>query len=446
MSDNEQQPSTPQLTRRQLRELRNTASNPIIVDPDATDDASAVGEAPTPAPAPLPRAAEPVEVPPAPVPQASVDLGSPALTRRQARLQEKIRTASIPVVTATGEHPTVSGDHADTDHADADVPESPDSTGEQANEDVDHVEDGASIEDAAAADIERADADAASDAPEEEVPEEEAPGEETPEEDAADHADELEASVDDVDEKEPESGDAESRDDEAGESEVAAPEADESEVVEHDAEHDTVAPEAVDGAWEPAAEAEAKTENQDAGVAEAEHGDDEESERHVVSNDLGADLLAGEATATEVPASFDQLLSRSAAATGAFTTPNALILAENPDAGPLVAPVTATGEVLITGTFSLPENFGSTGVVPGVADGKEVDAVLVDGELPASSSPTPIAASAAISTIKSAEDVIRPPAPEKGSRWTVALAITAGALALALAGVLLVSLFTGVFG
>ncbi|WJM14281.1 hypothetical protein [Microbacterium arborescens] len=422
MSDNEQQPSTPQLTRRQLRELRNTASNPIIVDPDATDDASAVGEAPTPAPAPLPRAAEPVEVPPAPVPQASVDLGSPALTRRQARLQEKIRTASIPVVTATGEHPTVSGDHADTDHADADVPESPDSTGEQANEDVDHVEDGASIEDAAAADIERADADAASDAPEEEVPEEEAPGEETPEEDAADHADE------------------------AGESEVAAPEADESEVVEHDAEHDTVAPEAVDGAWEPAAEAEAKTENQDAGVAEAEHGDDEESERHVVSNDLGADLLAGEATATEVPASFDQLLSRSAAATGAFTTPNALILAENPDAGPLVAPVTATGEVLITGTFSLPENFGSTGVVPGVADGKEVDAVLVDGELPASSSPTPIAASAAISTIKSAEDVIRPPAPEKGSRWTVALAITAGALALALAGVLLVSLFTGVFG
>lgn len=444
MSDNEQQPSTPQLTRRQLRELRNTASNPIIVDPDATDDASAVGEAP--APAPLPRAAEPVEVPPAPVPQASVDLGSPALTRRQARLQEKIRTASIPVVTATGEHPTVSGDHADTDRADADVPGSPDSTGEPVNEDIGYVEDGASIEDAAEADVERADADAASDAPEEEVPEEEAPEEETPEEDAPDHADELEASVDDVDEMEPESGDAESRDDEAGESEVAAPEADESEVVEHGAEHDTVAPEAVDGAREPAAETEAKTENQGAGVAEPEPGDDEESERHVVSNDLGADLLAGEATATEVPASFDQLLSRSAAATGAFTTPNALILAENPDAGPLVAPVTATGEVLITGTFSLPENFGSTGVVPGVADGKEVDAVLVDGELPASSSPTPIAASAAISTIKSAEDVIRPPAPEKGSRWTVALAITAGALALALAGVLLVSLFTGVFG
>lgn len=429
MSDNEQQPSTPQLTRRQLRELRNTASNPIIVDPDATDDASAVGEAPTPAPAPLPRAAEPVEVPPAPVPQASVDLGSPALTRRQARLQEKIRTASIPVVTATGEHPAVSADHDD-----ADVPGSPDPTGETVDEDVDHADDDASIQDVA-----EADADVASDDPEGEAPEEEAPGE-----DASENADEHEASVDDA--MEPESGEVESRDDEGGASEVAAFEADESEVVEHDIDHDTVAPESVEGAWAPAAETEAKTANQGAGAAEPEPGDDEESERHVVSNDLGADLLAGEATATEVPASFDQLLSRSAAATGAFTTPNALILAENPDAGPLVAPVTATGEVLITGTFSLPENFGSTGVVPGVADGKEVDAVLVDGELPASSSPTPIAASAAISTIKSAEDVIRPPAPEKGSRWTVALAITAGALALALAGVLLVSLFTGVFG
>ncbi|MDF2918568.1 MAG: hypothetical protein K0S70_2785 [Microbacterium sp.] len=360
MSDNEQQPPTPQLTRRQLRELRNTASNPIIVDPDATDDASATGAEPTPAPAPLPRAAEPVEVPPAPVPQTSVDLGSPALTRRQARLQEKIRTASIPVVTATGEHPTVA---AESDDSDASGPRDAD--------------------------------DAARDV------------------------------TDAVVETESESEAAGS---EAVEAEEAVPE---ETGAEDDIAQDDVATEDV--------------------VADDERAIDEtageaEPERHVVSNDLGADLLAGESAASDVPASFDQLLSRSAAATGAFTTPNALILAENPDGGPLVAPVTATGEVLITGTFSLPESFGSTGVVPGVADGKEVDAVLVDGELPASSSPTPIAASAAISTIKSAEDVIRPPAPEKGSRWTVALAITAGALALALAGVLLVSLFTGVFG
>lgn len=385
MSDNEQQPPTPQLTRRQLRELRNTASNPIIVDPDATDDASATGAEPTPAPAPLPRAAEPVEVPPAPVPQTSVDLGSPALTRRQARLQEKIRTASIPVVTATGEHPTVA---AESDDSDASGPRDADDAARTVESDAadEDAQDGAEL------DAPRADGEV----------------------EAADGADaETEdASLDAI------ASSSELADDEAVSSEPTVSE-------------------------EPIAE--------DDDVADDERAIDEtageaEPERHVVSNDLGADLLAGESAASDVPASFDQLLSRSAAATGAFTTPNALILAENPDGGPLVAPVTATGEVLITGTFTLPENFGSTGVVPGVADGKEVDAVLVDGELPASSSPTPIAASAAISTIKSAEDVIRPPAPEKGSRWTVALAITAGALALALAGVLLVSLFTGVFG
>ncbi|MDD7943727.1 hypothetical protein PUW79_03705 [Microbacterium sp. NE2HP2] len=399
MSDNEQQPPTPQLTRRQLRELRNTASNPIIVDPDATDDASATGAELTPAPVPLPRAAEPVEVPPAPVPQTSVDLGSPALTRRQARLQEKIRTASIPVVTATGEHPTVA---AESDDSDASGPH-------DADEAARAVESDAADEDAQ----DRAELDA--------------PGADG-EAEAADGADaETEAASPDVTDAVVET-ESEAAGSEAVEAEQTVPE---ESIAEHDIAAHEIAEDDVVGDDERAID---------------ETADEEEPERHVVSNDLGADLLAGESAASDVPASFDQLLSRSAAATGAFTTPNALILAENPDGGPLVAPVTATGEVLITGTFTLPENFGSTGVVPGVADGKEVDAVLVDGELPASSSPTPIAASAAISTIKSAEDVIRPPAPEKGSRWTVALAITAGALALALAGVLLVSLFTGVFG
>ncbi|MEH3089036.1 MAG: hypothetical protein PGN24_05310, partial [Microbacterium arborescens] len=113
MSDNDQQPQTPQLTRRQLRELRNTASNPIIVDPaSAPEVPKAEIEQPVVS-APLPRAAEPIEVPPAPLPDASVDLGAPALTRRQARLQEKIRTASIPVITPTGEHAT----HPDVDAA-----------------------------------------------------------------------------------------------------------------------------------------------------------------------------------------------------------------------------------------------------------------------------------------------------------------------------------------
>lgn len=322
MSENEHE--APQLTRRQLRELRNTASNPIITGDEAT---AAPPPEPESAPvAPLPREAEPVVIPDPPTPEASIDLGSPALTRRQARYQEKIRTASIPII-------------------------APDA----------------------------------------------APREEHPaDDDAVVVAEEL--------------SDDESSDEVATSDDL------------------------IDGF---------------PGAASAgSDGDDAEApstERHVVSEELGAALLSGSSAPIEPPTSFDQLLSRSAAVTGAFTAPSALILSQTPDGGPLVAPVTATGEVLITGTFSLPDRFGSTGVVPGSADGAEVDAVLIDGELPASSSPTPIAASAAISTIKSAEDVIRPPAPEKGSRLMISLAITAGVLAFALAGVLIVALVTGVF-
>ena len=161
---------------------------------------------------------------------------------------------------------------------------------------------------------------------------------------------------------------------------------------------------------------------------------------------LGSDLLNGQTPEISLPPSFDQLISRSAAATGSVSTPNALILSQTPAGVPLVGPVTSTGEVLITGTFELPEGLGSAGHVPGTTDGRDVDAVLLDGELPAASSPTPIAASAAISTVKQPGEIIRPPAPEKGSKLVVGLIITTGALAVAVAVALVLAFTTGVFG
>lgn len=393
MSDNEQHDPTPQLTRRQLRELRNTASNPVITEETLAAAAeSAEDPAPTPAPsAPLPRAAEPVVVPDPPVSEASIDLGARALTRRQARQQEKIRTASVPIITP------------DLVHAN----------------DVSNTAAGPDVETAPETDV------------------------------LADEVDATEASEDPVDEAR--------RDSPADEpathadSDAAELETPDDDAIDADAAPASTEPVAPDATREDASEQDdlVETDLEDLGLPTADGAqtdDAAEHERHVVSEELGAALLARSASeSAQLPSSFDQLLSRSAAATGAFTAPNALILAQSPDAGPLVAPVTATGEVLITGTFALPDRFGSTGVVPGSADGIEADAVLVDGELPASSSPTPIAASAAISTIKSAEDVIRPPAPEKGGRTMIFLAITAGVLAAALAGVLVVALFTGVF-
>lgn len=322
------QPDTPQLTRRQLRELRNTASNPIITPEEAQESAAAVV-------APLPRAAEPVvvEEPPA---EHDVDLGSPALTRRAARQQERLRTASVPVVDEEGtaqepaEPEPVESEHAGFGQSEA---------------------------------RDAADADAAADA--------------------------------------------------LADAQAEAP----------DVEIDTV--DTVDTA------------------ADAEDAEDEP--RAVVAPTFGSGLLAGEGVELELPASFDQLLTRGSAATGSLAASNALILSQTPDTGSFTSPIAGTGEVLVTGTYNLPESFGSTGTSRGSSDGKEIDAILVDGELPATSSPTPIAASSAISTIKSAEDIIKPPAPEKGSRLMIALGITAGALALALMGVLIVALFTGAF-
>ena len=319
------QPDTPQLTRRQLRELRNTASNPIITPEQAQESAAAVV-------APLPRAAEPVvvEEPPA---AHDVDLGSPALTRRAARQQERLRTASVPVVDEEGtaqelaEPEPVESEHAGFGQSEA---------------------------------IDAADADAAADA--------------------------------------------------LADAQTEAP----------DVEIETV---------DTAADAE----------------DAEDGPRAVVAPTFGSGLLAGAGVELELPASFDQLLTRGSAATGSLAASNALILSQTPDTGSFTSPIAGTGEVLVTGTYNLPESFGSTGTSRGSSDGKEIDAILVDGELPATSSPTPIAASSAISTIKSAEDIIKPPAPEKGSRLMIALGITAGALALALMGVLIVALFTGAF-
>ncbi len=317
-----QQTDNQALTRKQMREIRNTASTPIVTGDgpvaeqaappadaasksgtNASTDAAhgQVGAPPVVVPVvPLAKAAKPVPVAPAPGPDAGVDLGVSPLTRRQARQQERIRTASIPVITP------------DMHAANAPAPE-----------------------------------------PE---PEPEP--------------------VDDVDEM--------------------------------------------------------------LGVAP-------EPPRPIVNPRFGSELLAGEpAAGAGVAASFDQLIARESAASGATATPNALILSQA-DSAPFMSPVTATGEVLITGTFALPEGLGSQGHAPGAADGREADAVRVDGELPAHSSPTPIAASAAISTVKTSGEIIRPPAPEKGNRLMLTLAITAGALALALVGVLILAFATGVF-
>ncbi|MGG1910306.1 hypothetical protein AB1285_26035 [Microbacterium sp. NRRL B-14842] len=104
------------LTRKQLREIRLTGSTPIISEEQAS---AAAAEAATPAP-PLPRAAEPVVLPSAPVADTSVDPDAAPLTRRQAREQEKIKTAAVPAVGAEADDTTDEAVVAQPDGSDDD--------------------------------------------------------------------------------------------------------------------------------------------------------------------------------------------------------------------------------------------------------------------------------------------------------------------------------------
>lgn len=106
---------------------------------------------------------------------------------------------------------------------------------------------------------------------------------------------------------------------------------------------------------------------------------------------------------------------------------------------------TSPSSIIMTSSHRLPDGIGSTGAARGTTDGADVDAVLIDGELPPSSSPTPIAASSAISTQKVGNDVIRPPAPDKGRGLLMTLGITAAVLGIVAIGTLATLYFTGVF-
>ncbi|MFK0241823.1 hypothetical protein ACIQTX_13280 [Microbacterium sp. NPDC090281] len=380
MSTSDQQEQGP-LTRKQLREIRLTGSTPVI----SSEEAAAAAEAAPPVP-PLPRAVEtpaPVEV--APEPAAVVDdgQGDAPLTRRQVRELEKVRTASVPVVGA---------DDADETEQSVEAPSEADPAAPDSGTQTEIV----------------------SGVPNFTANEE--PGD---------------ADDDDVD-------------DEVSVAPVRASGVAESvgvvplEVVEEPVE-DAEGEDDVESALGISTEAE------DGAVDDvlADDDDDDIAEVRPTVNPAFGEGILSDAPEEHAPfrPSFDELLTVGDSTGSQHSAPNALIFTPSPGEGSLSGPVASTGEILVTGSYELPQGMGSQGHAFGTTDGKDVDAVLIDGELPPSSSPTPIAASSAVSTIKPAGEVIRPPAPEKGNRLMVTLAIIAGGLALAI-GVVLVIAFT----
>lgn len=326
----EETPGTPPMTRRRLRELRQTGAIPTI--PENMSPALSAAE-------------ERVELEPLP---DDIDLDAVPHTRRQARLIERARTASVSIIT-----PEVVAE-------------------------PDQHDEGPVLGDAATGDTE----------PTEDV--------------------ELVAYTGD------------------------------------DADAEVFGTAEIDG--------EETTASDDGAALDAEHdgggGEEEVAETAVEPGEASEDPRAAEHAGDDVepipPTLLEERLTLDSTLAGSSSVSNALIL--TPPADPsLDSPIAATGEILITGTLAFPESFAARGVVPGATERDDVDAQLVDREIPAAASPTPIAASAAVSTLKSADEVIQPPAPEKTGRLMMVLAITAGALGLALAGVLILGFVTGIF-
>lgn len=359
MSTSDQNEGAP-LTRKQLRELRLTGSTPTAPEKPVPPADPVEQRAAEPGPVP------PVSVPPAPTPDSPVDLGETPLTRRQAREQERIRTASVPVITPPGREAhgetqvpagaaAASGGHAAPTPDDGREPEV-----------VTAVPSFAPVAEAPGAE-EQTVAEGAAEVVE-------------PAKDEPDAASAVEGVVEDA---------------------------------------DAVAEVFADADAEPV-----------------------EEERPQLNPAFGSSVATTVSTTPELTPSFDDLVVGDS--TGSqHSAPSALIFTQGPTEASLSGPVASTGEILVTGSYELPRGIGSQGHAAGT-DGKELDVVLVDGELPATSSPTPIAASSAVSTLKPAGEVIRPPAPEKSNRLMLTLAIVAGGLAIVLAAALILAFATNV--
>lgn len=382
MSTSDQQGKTP-LTRKQMREIRLTGATPVISEEEA---AAAAADA-QPAP-PAPRPAAPVEVAPSPKADAEVELEDAPLTRRQAREQERIRTASVPVIAPEQADTSGEADAAEADVAEADAPGDAevDDAQDEIVSGVPHFADG-DAQASVAGDDDDLDDEVADIAPVS----------------AASATGAGEVSIDGDESADGDAADAATDDDQAD---------------------DADASEASEGlpTSEPV----------------------ETGENHIVSPTFGNGLLKDKDDVPAFAPSFDELITADSGGSQNLAG-NTLIFTPSAGDGSLSGPVASTGEILVTGSYELPRGIGSQGHAHGAADGKETDAVLLDGELHPSSSPTPIAASSAISTIKPAGEVIRPPAPEKGNKLMLTLAITAGGLALALAVALVVAFTTNIF-
>ncbi len=124
----------------------------------------------------------------------------------------------------------------------------------------------------------------------------------------------------------------------------------------------------------------------------------------------------------------------------AATNPNAIVLPNSALADPTGA-LNATGEVILTGSIDLPASLSSTGSHRPI-DGAEVDRLLEQHDEQPETDASPIRASRAVSSHTSTRQVVLAAAKPKESKTPMVLAVSAAAVGVAAAGVIIVALLS----
>ena len=139
----------------------------------------------------------------------------------------------------------------------------------------------------------------------------------------------------------------------------------------------------------------------------------------------------------------DAQLARNIGSTSGAVTTSALVLPSIPnhDFGPI-----GTGDIMVTGSISLPQSLSATGALPAQLDESDLDHLLDPGDHQvASTDSQPVRAIKAVSTHTSSRGVIATAKP-KGTRGLTALIIAATSMAVIVGALFIVLVVTGQLG
>ena len=142
----------------------------------------------------------------------------------------------------------------------------------------------------------------------------------------------------------------------------------------------------------------------------------------------------------------ESTFARDVGATSGAITTSALVLPSMPTGENIMGPLSGTGEILITGSISLPSSMGSTGVHPARYDHSDVDALLeADDREDSEPESAPVREIRAVSTNTSSGDVINSMKPRKASRLPLILIVSAAAMAIGVVVLLVAGLIFKIF-